>query len=96
MTVTLEQNGQTISLKKGQTFLLKLGEMYQWNIQIDPENVISRIPTFAEINGAQGLFGASQVGTATLSADGDPLCRQTKPACMMPSIRFSVKIEVKP
>lgn len=95
-TVTLEQNRQTISLHQGETFLLKLGEIYQWNIVIDHPEVISRIPNIAVVRGAQGVYRAIQAGTATLSADGDPLCRQSKPACMMPSIRFSVQVEVLP
>lgn len=95
-TITLDNNGQKISLHPDETFLLRLGELYQWNIVIDDQAVISRIPNIMVIRGAQGIYKAHQAGKATLTADGDPLCRQTKPACGMPSIRFTLQIEVLP
>jgi hypothetical protein len=73
---------------------LKLGELYQWNIEIDRPEVVSRVPNIAVIRGAQGVYKANQPGTATLTADGDPLCRQAKPACGMPSRRFTIQVEV--
>ncbi len=36
-TVTLADNGRTITLKVNETFLLKLGEGYDWNITIDDQ-----------------------------------------------------------
>jgi hypothetical protein len=94
--VTLDNNNQLITLHPGENFLLKLGETYQWEPVIDNQDVISRAMTFAVIRGAQGLYSAHQPGTATLTATGDPLCRQTKPACAMPSIVFTLHIEVLP
>lgn len=94
--ITLDNNGQQISLHPAETVLLKLGEVYQWNINIDDQTVINRIPNIAVIRGAQGIYQARQAGKATLTADGDPLCRQARPACGMPSIQFTLQIEVLP
>jgi len=46
--------------------------------------------------GAQGIYLAHKPGTVTMTATGDPACRQSKPACMMPSIIFTLHIEVQP
>jgi hypothetical protein len=94
--ITLDNNGQQIRMHPDETVLLKLGEVYQWTIDIDDQTVISRIPNIIVIRGAQGIYKAHQTGKATLSADGDPLCRQSRPACGMPSIQFTLQIEVLP
>ncbi len=94
LTITLDNNGQAITLHVNQEFLLKLGEGYQWTINLDNQNVVSRIPYIAVIRGAQGVYLAHQTGTATLTASGDPLCRQSKPACAIPSISFTLHIQV--
>ena len=94
--VTLDNNNQLITLHPGEQFLLKLGDVYQWDLVIDNPKVVSQAMTFVAIKGAQGLFSAQQAGTATLTATGDPLCRQSKPACGMPSILFTLHIEVLP
>jgi hypothetical protein len=95
--ITLDNNNQLITLHPGETFLLKLGdEVYQWDIQIDNQAVISRVKNIAVIRGAQGVYEALQAGTALLTANGDPLCRQSKPACAMPSVHFALHVEVQP
>ncbi len=92
--ITLDNNNQLITLHVNEEFLLKLGENYQWTINLDNQNVISRIPYIAVIRGAQGIYLAHQPGKATLTAAGDPLCRQSVPACAIPSISFTLHIEV--
>jgi hypothetical protein len=92
--ITLDNNNQLITLHVGETFLLKLGEVYDWNLNIDDVSVISRVINVMVIRGAQGLYTASQPGKAVLTAQGDPTCRQSKPACMMASIIFTLHIEV--
>ncbi len=94
LTITLDNNNQTITLHVNGEFLLKLGENYQWTINLDNQNVVSRIPYIAVIRGAQGVYLAHQPGTATLTASGDPLCRQTVPACAIPSVLFTLHIKV--
>jgi ABC-type transport system substrate-binding protein len=93
-TITLDNNNQLITLHVNETFLLKLGDAYDWTINVDNQGVVSRIPYIAVIRGAQGVYLAHQPGTATLTATGDPFCRQSVPACAIPSISFSLHIEV--
>lgn len=92
--ITLDNNNQLITLHVGETFLLKLGEIYEWNLNIDDMSVISRVKNVMVIRGAQGLYTARQPGKAVLTAQGDPTCRQTKPACGMPSLIFTLHVEV--
>jgi hypothetical protein len=95
LTVTLDDQGRTITLPVGDSFLLKLGEDYNWDISISDQAVLSRVMGIAVIRGAQGIYEAHQPGTVTLSATGDPQCRQSQPACALPSLQFSVTIMVK-
>ena len=94
--VTLADNGQTIRLRVDQTFLLDLGEQYQWTIEIANQSIVSRVINVMVIRGAQGLYQAHMPGTTTLRATGDPACRQAQPPCMMPSLVFQIQIMVAP
>jgi plastocyanin len=93
-TVTLAQNNQEIYLKKGESFLLKLGNNYNWNIDINNQTIVSRVINIMVINGAQGIYEAHNTGTATFTAQGDPFCLNSIPRCAMPSILFRVNITV--
>jgi hypothetical protein len=93
--VTRDAQGQTITMAVGENFLLQLGEGYTWEITISNQNVLSRVKNIAVVLGAQGIYEALQPGTVTVSAAGDPLCRQSKPACGMPSIQVDFTVVVK-
>ena len=93
--VTLDDRGKTIALKTDESFLLQLGEMYTWDISISDQTVLSRVLNIAVVRGAQGVYIAHQPGTVTLTATGDPTCRQSKPPCMMPSIALKITVVVK-
>jgi hypothetical protein len=93
--ITLEDQSKTINLAVGESFLLKLGEEYTWEVNISNQDVLSRVKNIAVVRGAQGIYTAHQAGTVTLSATGDPQCRQSKPPCAMPSIQFEITIIVK-
>ena len=92
--VTLAQNNQEIHLDNGKSFLLKLGNNYNWNIEISNQTVVSRVINIMVINGAQGIYQAHNPGHATLIAQGDPLCLSSIPRCAMPSILFRLDISV--
>jgi hypothetical protein len=92
--ITQENNNQTIELNVGDTFLLKLGEEYMWNIEIDNDDVVSRVKNIAVIRGAQGVYEAKMPGSATLSAVGDLPCREEVPPCAAPTILFKIQINV--
>jgi len=93
--ITLADQGKTIDLAVGESFLLQLGEEYAWDVTISDQNVVSRVKNITVIRGAQGVYNALQAGTVTLSATGDPVCRQAKPPCAMPSIMFTITIIVR-
>ena len=71
--ITLEDDGKSISLNAGQSFLLKLGEDFEWNIEIDNQAVVSRSLNIMVVKGAQGVYEAYSPGNATLTAVGDIL-----------------------
>ena len=93
--VTLADNGASITLHVDQTFLLFLGEQYNWSVNVTDQEIVSRVMNIAVIRGAQGIYLAHKPGTTSLTAFGDPTCRQSKPACAMPSIAFEVRVVVE-
>lgn len=92
--ITLSDNGGTIVLHKGESFLLKLGEMYNWNVAIDNQTVVSRAMNIMVIRGAQGVYDAHNVGQAVLTGVGNPWCLTSVPSCKMPSILFKLNVIV--
>jgi hypothetical protein len=93
--ITLDQKSQTISLNVGESFLLNLGEnIYQWDVTSNDPDVISRVVNVMVIKGAQGIYEAHKIGKTTITASGNPLCREAKPPCGMPSIIIAFNIEV--
>ena len=94
--VTLEDEGKMVSMKVGDRFLLNLGtDTYEWTLAIDDQAVLSRVKNVMTIQGSQGLYQALKVGTTQLHADGNPLCAQAKPACMMPSRLFTITVLIQ-
>jgi hypothetical protein len=93
-SITLADNGKTFDLAVGQSFLLDLGEGYDWNVTIADQNVVSRVIGILVIRGAQGVYVARHPGQTTLTAVGDPPCRQASPPCAAPSRTFSVTLVV--
>ncbi|HEY9205486.1 MAG TPA: hypothetical protein VIO58_06150 [Candidatus Methanoperedens sp.] len=88
--ITLEDDRKTISLLVKETFLLKLGEEYDWNVTIDNQTVLSRVVGVLVVRGAQGIYRANSPGNATLTAVGDPVCRKAIPPCAAPSREFKL------
>jgi putative hemolysin len=94
-TVTLENDGGTIALEPGDRFLLKLDEAYDWTVTVADQTILSRVVNVTVVRGAQGLYEAHQTGSTTLTAAGEPICRQSQPPCAMPSRLFEVRVEVQ-
>jgi hypothetical protein len=82
-------------LHAGERFLLKLGEGYNWTVTIADQSIISRVVNITVVRGAQGVYEAHQAGSTTLTATGDPVCRQSKPPCAMPSRLFQINVVVQ-
>ena len=93
--ITLADDGQTLGFQVGQNFLLFLGINDNWSATVADPAVADRIPDVFVIRGAQGLFQARQPGHTTLTATGDPACRQEQPPCAVPSMVFDVQIVVQ-
>jgi hypothetical protein len=93
-TITLADDGKTFTLQVDETFLLNFGEGYDWNISIDDQTIISREVNVMVIRGAQGIYKAHKPGRATLTAVGDPPCRQSVPPCAAPSRLFRLNVVV--
>jgi hypothetical protein len=93
--VTLENDGGMITLKPVERFLLKLGEEYNWTVTVADQSIVSRVVGITVVRGAQGVYEAHTAGSTTLTATGDPVCRQSQPPCAMPSRLFEIKVEVQ-
>jgi len=92
--VTLADDVQTITLQVNETFLLQLGEGYDWNITIADQSIVSRVPNILVVRGAQGIYRAHKEGSSTLTAIGDPVCREVSPPCAAPSREFRIDVVV--
>jgi hypothetical protein len=96
LTITVTDNNKTITLKKGDRFLIKLGdETYNWTVQPNDFTIISRVKNVAVVKGAQGIYQADHPGETDLVALGEPLCLKEEPGCKMASLNFKLHIVVK-
>jgi hypothetical protein len=95
LTVTLGDDGNALQLNLDQRFLLSLDGYYDWTVTVDDPTIVSRLPGLPGAAGSQGVFQAAAFGQTTLSAVGDPPCRQVKPACGAPSRIFRVTLVVR-
>ena len=94
-TVTLAADQTNIALGVGDTFLLKLGEDYDWNVAVVDSAIVDREKNVAVIRGAQGIYQVLKAGDTDLTATGDPVCRSATPACALPSVLFTVHLAVR-
>ena len=94
-TVTLADDGQTITLSVGESFLLKLGEDYNWTVTVADQTIVSRVKNISVVRGAQGVYEALLAGKTSLTANGDPVCLQANPPCKLPSRQFTLEIVVQ-
>ena len=95
VTVTLADDGRTISLQTGQRALVSLGDDFDWTVQVEDASILSRVTGVTVLAGAQVLYQANRVGRTTLTASGDPACRKAQPACALPSRTLRVSIAVQ-
>jgi hypothetical protein len=95
VTVTLADNGRTISLQTGQRASVSLGDDFDWTVQVEDPSILSRITGVAVVAGAQVFYQANRAGQTTLIASGDPACRKAQPACAQASRTLRVTIVVQ-
>jgi hypothetical protein len=73
--ITLTDNGKTFIAHPGESFLLNLGtDVYEWVVDIDNLNVLTRKKNVMVIRNSQGIYEANSLGQAVLTAIGNPLC----------------------
>jgi hypothetical protein len=96
LIVGIDDQGRTVVMHVGDRFLLQLGEVFNWTVTSSDDTIVGRVPNITVIRGAQGLYEGRKAGEATLNATGDPLCRSSKPACMVPSISYTLHVQVEP
>jgi hypothetical protein len=97
ITITLNdaQAAQTLRLVVGDTFVLKLGDEYIWQVEIGDERIVTRAPNSGVKSDARGPYLARAPGQTELQITRDPACSKASPPCAMPSILFQVTIAVR-
>jgi len=92
--VTLGDDGQTVALLHGTSFVLALDRAFDWHVQIADEAIVSRDQHATSPPESQGVYRAQQPGQTTLTATGDSTCYHAVPRCLAPSRRFRITVVV--
>jgi hypothetical protein len=92
LRVTEADNGRTLTLQVGQTFLLALGDLL-WTVHVADPTVLARVPNVLVVRGAQGLYRALRPGETTIHATGRPNCPSGQP-CPMFVAAFDLTVRV--
>jgi hypothetical protein len=93
-TISLVDNDKVISLKKDERFLLKLGEDYNWDVEINNQTIVSKVINIMVVKGAQGVYESHNLGNAVMTTTGNPICLATSTPCLQPSILLTWNIQV--
>ncbi len=94
--VSMQDSGRTLTMKVGVDFLLKLDtDFYDWTVEVDNPSLLSRKLNVTVVKGALGIYQALEAGTTTLNASGNPKCLNTRPACLAPSVTFTLTVVVQ-
>ncbi|MDB5260327.1 MAG: hypothetical protein JWN37_558 [Candidatus Nomurabacteria bacterium] len=91
--ITQSNNNTIVRIKKGERFLLKLGEM-NWNISLSNPNIVERVKNIAVMKDAQGIYEGKTLGTTDILGEGRPICNQGE-MCAQFIINFKVTIIVE-
>lgn len=95
LTITMDDVGQIVPLRRGQSFSLYLGGDYTWQVESSPDFLISQNVKITPAPGEQGIFVARERGEGVFKAIGEPNCRQQQPPCERPSIMFQVSVMIE-
>ncbi len=90
--LTLSDNHATIQMHVGDRVMLRLGQGYLWTSSSSDASVLARVNE--NTSSTQGTYEAKAAGQAELTATGDPRCRLSAPACMIPSLLFQAHVDV--
>ncbi len=93
LTVTQADSGRTLGLHVGDSFLLKLGEDFNWTPTVADQSIVQRVPGVLVVPGAQGIYEAERLGETDLTAVGTLNCPPGQP-CPQLAILFRVHLVV--
>lgn len=92
--ITQSDSGQTLTVYLGERILIELSGQYLWsNFSIDNPEVVNKLTVPVLPPDVQGIYLASAIGSATLTANGAPHCSAGE-ACPMFLLLFKVNISV--
>ncbi len=94
-TITMDDVGRILKLRKGENFSVYLGSEYDWQVESQPDYLISQNVKITPAPGEQGIFVARQWGEGKLIAIGEPACRKAQPPCERPNIMFQISVVVE-
>lgn len=92
--ITQASQGQTVELAKDERFAVELGDSLDWTLSWDPDGAITRVPNSIDTGGFQGIYEADTAGTATLTANGRPVCAAGE-MCPQFIVNVTVRFDVK-
>ena len=94
--VTLDNHpyGSGIEMQVGDSIDLVLGDVYEWEFEVQDPTLLSAQPPSSE-SGSQGVYKAVKAGRTMLEGSGEPFCRKSKPPCGMPSRSISLEVVVR-
>lgn len=95
LVITLDYVGQTIFMKPGHGFLFSLGDSFDWQITVDPPEVVTINQRYLPQPGEQGVWIAREKGKAMVRAVGSPRCLKNDPPCARPNVLFTLYVEVE-
>jgi photosystem II stability/assembly factor-like uncharacterized protein len=94
LDVTLADDGRTLTLQVGQRLVLDLDRAYTWTVTVENPTVVGPLVDVPAPQGSQGVYEAFRSGQTTLTANGDPICRQAQPPCTLPPRQFQLQLVV--
>ncbi|MCU0652715.1 MAG: hypothetical protein MUD10_00450 [Candidatus Pacebacteria bacterium] len=91
LRITMEDNGQTVSLTPGKNLVLMLGTDYNWTITSSDEAVIAKRNITIGDARVQAVYQAVSGGSAALTASGT--CKAA--SCAQPNPEFKLNVEAR-
>jgi hypothetical protein len=89
LRITLEDNGQTVSLTPGKNIVMMLGTDYNWTITSSDDKVMAKKDIALTDARMQAVYQAVGAGEAVMNATGT--CKAG--GCAMPSATFSINVK---
>lgn len=98
VTVTQDDNGKTVTLRRGQHLVVTLDDSaWEWSSpDTDSASVLERTAVSANPSSTHvtAAFDAKSAGQAHVSASKDAPCRRAQPPCMVPTYLWQITVNV--